>query len=129
MRLLVIVMSAMIAAIGAAGIVAPLALLDFGRSLQTPNMLHVVAAVRIVYGAAVLWVASASRMPIALRVIGIAIIVSGLLTPYFGVERAQALLIWWGKQGLLFMRAWAGMALLFGLFVVYAVAYPRRSVA
>ncbi len=126
MKLLAIVMGAMIAVIGVVGIAAPSVLLEFGRSLQSPSALYVVAAVRVVFGATLLWVASASRMPRILRIVGTIIIVSGLFTPLVGVERAQAMLNWWSSQGLLFMRAWAGVALLFGLFIVYVVASPRR---
>ena len=122
-------MGILIAAIGVVGIAAPLVLLEFGRSLQTPSALYVVAAVRIIFGAVLLWVAGASRMPRTLRVIGIVIVVAGLLTLFFGVERSQAMLDWWSSQGLLFMRAWAGVAVILGLFIVYAVTSPRRAAA
>ncbi len=129
MKLLATAMGILIAAIGVVGIAAPLVLLEFGRSLQTPSALYVVAAVRIIFGAVLLWVAGASRMPRTLRVIGIVIVVAGLLTLFFGVERSQAMLDWWSSQGLLFMRAWAGVAVIFGLFIVYAVTSPRRAAA
>jgi hypothetical protein len=129
LKLLVVVLGVIIAAIGLLGVTAPSVLLEFGRSLQTPSALYVIAAVRVTFGALLLWVASASRMPRTLRVIGSVIIIAGLLTPFIGIERAQAILDWWVGQGLAFTRAWAGLAVFFGFFIVYVVASPRRVVA
>jgi hypothetical protein len=44
-----------------------------------------------------------------------------------GFVAPSALLDWWSRQGLLFMRAWAGVAILFGLFVVHAVPWGRGT--
>jgi hypothetical protein len=115
------VMGALISAIGLVGVAAPSLLLEFGQSLQTPAALYVVGAVRIAFGAVLVWVASVSRMPSTLRVLGIVIIVLGLFTPLFGVERSQATLGWFSSQGFLFVRALASVAIVFGLFIIYAV--------
>ena len=128
LRRLTLALGAVIIAIGLVGVVAPSILLEFGRSLQTPIALYVVAAVRVAFGALLLWVASVSRRPTVLRLIGTIIVVAGLLTPFFGVERAQAMLTWWSGQGPLFMRGWAGLAVIFGLFIIHVV-YPRRLAA
>ena len=104
-------------------------LLDFGRLLQTTNALYMVAAVRVMFGVILLWVAPVSRTPKILRVLGVLIIVAGLFTPSFGVERSRAMLDWWSTQDLLFTRALAIVAVVFGLFIVYAVTSPRRSPA
>jgi preprotein translocase subunit SecY len=128
-KLLATVMAALIAALGVVGVAFPSLLLEFGRSLHAPGALLVAAAIRIVFGAVLVWVASASRMPRTLRVIGILVIIGGILTPVFGVERFQEILDWFSSQGPLFMRAWAGVAVIFGLFVAYVVNAPRRTAA
>ena len=127
LKLLAMAVGAVIAAIGLVGMAVPSVLLEFGRSLQTPGALYAVAVVRVAVGALLFWVGSASRMPRMLRVIGTVVMVAGLLTPFFGVERAQAMLIWWSSHGRVFMRAWAALAVAFGLFIIYAVASPRRG--
>lgn len=127
LKLLARVLGAAIAAIGIFGVVAPSSLLEFGRSLQTPGALYVIAAVRVGFGAVLLSVASASRMPRTLRVIGIVVVVAGLLTPWFGVERTQAMVGWLSQHDPLFIRAWVSLAIVFGMFVIYAVGSPRRS--
>ncbi|HEU4647315.1 MAG TPA: hypothetical protein VFS80_17305 [Burkholderiales bacterium] len=128
-KLLATVMAALIAAIGVFGVAFPSVLLEFGQSLQTPSALLVAAVIRIIFGALLVWVASASRMPRTLRVIGFLIIAGGVLTPLFGVERFQAILSWFSSQGPLLMRAWASTAVIFGVFVAYVVNAPRRTAA
>jgi len=118
-----------VAAIGVLGVAAPTVLLGLGQSLQTANALYVVAAMRVTFGAILLWVAPVSRTPRILRVLGVSIIIAGVLTPFFGVERSRAMLEWWSAQGSFFTRAWAIVAVVFGLFIVYAVTSPRRSMS
>ncbi len=129
MKLLALAMGLVIASIGLVGMAAPSVLLEFGGLLQTLGALYAVAAVRVALGALLLGVAGASRMPRTLRVIGTVVIVAGLLTPFFGVERAQAMFTWWSSQGQFFMRTCAALAAAFGLFIAYAVSPPRQAVA
>lgn len=129
MRLLATTMGFVVATIGAVGVLDPQLLLDLGRSLETPSTVYVVAVIRVLFGFALLWVAPASRMPLSVRVIGILVIVVGVLGPFYGPERTSAMLELWEAQGPLFMRAWAGLAVAFGLFIVYAVTAARRSAA
>jgi ABC-type Fe3+ transport system permease subunit len=72
-----------------------------------------------------LWVAPASRAPKTLRVIGAVLILAAVLTPFFGVERSRDMLDWLLNQGPMFTRAWAGVAVGLGLFIVYATTGPR----
>jgi Thiamine pyrophosphate enzyme, N-terminal TPP binding domain len=57
----------------------------------------------------------------------IQVVIAGVLTSFFGVERSRAVLDWWSSQGLSFMRVWASVAVAFGLFIVYVVTSPRRT--
>ena len=65
--------------------------------------------------------APASGAPEVVRVLGLIIIAAGLLTPLFGVERLRRILEWWSRPRLAFMRVWAGIALVCGLLLAYAV--------
>jgi hypothetical protein len=126
MRSLVIAFGAILAGIGIVGIVAPSVLLDLARSLDTATGLYVVAAVRIGFGVILLSIGGRSRLPTALRVIGAVLVVAGIATPFFGVERTRAIVEWWSAQGSTFMRGLACVAVAFGLFFIYAVT-PRRG--
>jgi hypothetical protein len=129
MKLLAMAIAIVIVAIGIVGIVAPSAMVQFARSLQTPVVLYVLVAVRVAFGALLWWIAPASRMPRTVRVIGVVIIVAGVLTLLFGLNHAEAFLTWWSSQDLLVLRAWASVAIIFGLFIVYVFTSPRRLAA
>jgi hypothetical protein len=122
------IIGAVIAGIGVVAVVAPSVLLDFGRSLLSSNGLYAIAAVRVAFGVLLLLVARLSRMPITVRVIGAVIIINGLVTPLFGIERSEALLNWFSIQGPAFVRVMATFAIAFGAFIAYVVS-PRRHSA
>src|SRR4030095_253368 len=100
-NLLAMALGLMVAAIGVLGIASRSTLLEFGRALQTTNALYIVAAVRVMFGGILLWVASTSRTPRILRVLGIIIIIAGVSTPFFGVDRSRAMFEW-STQGSIF---------------------------
>jgi hypothetical protein len=95
--------------------------------LISQNVLYLAAAVRIFFGAVLWWVASGSRAPNTLRILGVVIVIAGVVTPFVGVDRSLTILDWMIAQGPWFTRAWAGVALALGLFIVYAITARRRS--
>lgn len=117
-----------IAGLGLTGVVAPSLLLDFGGSLLTDNGFYAVGAVRVVIGLLLFAAARHSRMPRTLRAIGIVVLIAGLATPLFGVERSAAVFHWFSGQGPAFVRVVAVIAMALGAFVVYA-SNPRRHAA
>ena len=129
LRILASIAGLAIAALGVLGIAAPAALLEIGASLLTPTALYVVAAVRVLVGVLLLLVASVSRLPRTLRVFGVVIVIAGLLTPLFGVERAAAMFNQLSIRGLSTVRAVSAVAFAFGLLLVYALSSPRRRAA
>lgn len=128
LTVLATIMGLLVAALGVLGITAPTLLLDFGRSLPTPTALYGVAAVRVLFGALLISVASASRWPGILRAVGAVIVIAGFLTPVFGVERSAAIVAWLSGQEPMLVRAAAVLPLLLGLFLAYTVN-SRRHVA
>lgn len=124
MKRLALVLSLFVAIIGAIGVFRPEALVGVGL---TPGGLYV-AAVRIILGIALILGAASSRAPRVIRILGTLILVAGLATPFVGPERARRVVDWWSSQGLLVMRAWAGFALAFGSFLVWALV-PKSSAA
>ncbi len=116
---------ALIAAAGLAGVADPSVPLAFARQLQSTGDLYMVAAIRVLMGAALVWAAPGSRMPRTLRVIGVLMIIGGLVSPFFGVARVQELLSWFSSLGPLLMRAGAGIAAALGIFIAYS-ARPRK---
>ncbi|MBI2206252.1 MAG: hypothetical protein HYU41_20655 [Candidatus Rokubacteria bacterium] len=122
MRVVTAVLTTFVATVGAVGVVAPARLLALVRSFGTPVGLWTAAVIRLVLGTALFVVAPESRAPDALRVIGILIFVSGVVTPFVGVARLRRILGWWSARPATFQRAWAASALALGVFLLYAIA-------
>lgn len=127
MRWFAVACGFLMAAIGIVGIADPLLLLDATSFTLTSLGLYIAAAFRVVFGLVLIGVASTSRMPRTLRTLGVIIVVAGIITPFVGVERARGIVAWWVGQGNAFMRIWASIAVVFGLFIIYAVIPRRRS--
>lgn len=116
-----LVLSLFVAVLGAVGLASPSRLLGIVRSFQTPLGLYLAAALRLVLGTAIFFAAPASRAPELLRILGVVIVVAGVITPFFGLERFRKLLDWWSAQGPTFVRAWSGFAFALGLLLAYAL--------
>ena len=119
MAIVAFVISLFVAVLGAIGVFSPMRLLGIVRQFQSPAGLYVAAILRAVLGAALLLAAPASHFPEIVRIIGIIIFVSGLVTTLLGIERFRRILHWWSARGPAFMRLWAGFAFVFGLFLAY----------
>jgi len=94
--------------------------------------LYVVAGVRLCVGAVLLLAASASRMPRTVRVAGAFVVLAGIATPIFGLDRSRAVLDWLTLQGPGLMRADALLAMALGIFILYAIGpirHPGPSLA
>jgi hypothetical protein len=126
MKIVALVLSLFAAALGALGLLSPTRLLDIVRHFQSLAGLYVAGAFRVILGGALFFAAPTSRAPKAVRILGIIILVAGLFTPLFGVERFHRLLSQWSAQGPMFLRVWAALALAFGLFLAYAVVPKGR---
>jgi hypothetical protein len=127
MRWFAIAFALLIAAIGIVCLADPVLLLDATSFTRTSVGLYIVAAIRITFGLVLVGAAATSRMPRTVRILGAFIVLSGIITPFIGVERARAIVEWWSAQGLAFMRAWATLAVIFGLFIAYAVTTRREA--
>src|SRR4249920_3901864 len=111
MRWLGLVIGALVILASAFSFAAPDLRLSLERSVMTPSGLYAIAALRIAIGLAFVLAAPASRAPRTLRVLGLIVIIAGLMTPWFGVARARAVLNWWASAGPLLMRLDAGVGM------------------
>jgi hypothetical protein len=121
MTLAALIICLLASAFGALGIASPSRLLGVVRYFQTPVGLYFAAGIRVLLGVALLFAAPTSRAPGLIFIVGVAIIVIGVITLFFGLERFRRLLDWWSAQGSAFIRGWAVLALVFGLSLAYAI--------
>jgi hypothetical protein len=62
-----------------------------------------------------------------LRVLGVIVIIAGLVTPWFGVDRSRAVVDWWVSAGPWVMRLVAVVPLVVGGFLVYVFRRPAHG--
>ena len=129
MKTLAFVFGLCIVALGAVGILAPSGLFWIARHFVTSGAFYLVAAVRVAFGLVLISVASASRAPKALRVLGYIVFISGIATALMGLVGmglARSIIEWWLQQGSGVVRLTGILVLALGSFVAYACA-PARS--
>lgn len=131
MKTLALVAGLFIASIGAVGIVIPSSFMWSSQFALTSAAFYIIGAVRVALGLLLVSVASASRAPHALRMLGYFILVAGIVTAATGLvamERARSIIEWYLQQGSIVVRL-AGVAVLaLGGFIAYVCAPARRAV-
>ncbi len=56
-----------------------------------------------------------------LRIIGAIIVITGVLIALLGIERHQRMIDWWLSAGGTIQFVWGPIALVFGVFLIYAI--------
>jgi hypothetical protein len=121
MTVIALVFSVFVAALGVLGIAWPTKLLRLEEYFRKGPARYVASVVRLLMGAALYFAAPASRAPGVLLTLGVFIFVAGLITLFFGPERFRRLVDWWSVHGPRLARVWAALALVLGVFLVYAL--------
>jgi hypothetical protein len=127
MRSAALLVALFVIVVGIVGLVSPDSLMTVGRYVITPAGLYAIAALRVGIGLLLILVAPISRAPRTLRALGAVVVVAGLTTPLFGVDRSRAILEWEATQGTALLRAGAVVALTAGALLAFAVTGDRRS--
>jgi hypothetical protein len=122
MSAIVAVVGIAMAGLGILGVIHPRKL---GRFVSIPwqsrSGFYIAIAIRLIFGLAVIGAASSSRFPDVLLIIGVLSIITAVLAPLLRFERMRVFVDWWlaGPPGLI--RAWAAIAAVLGVFLVFAV--------
>ena len=130
MKTLAFVIGLLIGAVGVVGIIAPSGLVWIAEHSVTSGAFYFIATVRVAFGFVLISVASVSRAPKTLRVMGCLILIAGITTALMGlvaIERAHTIIAWWLRQGSDVIRLTGIPVLALGSFVAYACAPTRRA--
>jgi hypothetical protein len=115
---------------GAVGILVPSGLVWIAQHSVNSGAFYVIATIRFAFGLLLISVASVSRAPKTLRILGYLILIAGITTALTGlvaIERARAIIEWWLQQGPGVVRLTGVLVLVLGGFVAYACAPARRA--
>jgi hypothetical protein len=127
---LAFVVALLILAVGAVGVLVPSRLVWIAHFSVTSGAFYLIAAVRVALGLVLISVASASRAPKTLRVLGYFILIAGIATALMALvamDRARVFIEWWLQQGAGIIRLACVLVLAIGAFLVYALAPARRA--
>ena len=126
MKYIAWIVALFVIASGVTGIIAPDWLSSVRSLVATPAGLLVIAVIRIAIGIVLIMVAPASRTPRTLQILGGAVLLAGLVTPLFGVERTKAVLAWEAAHGSVWLRVGGALAVAIGGFLTFALT-PRNT--
>jgi hypothetical protein len=129
--LMAFVVTLVIMAVGAVGLVAPSGLVWIAQHSLTSGAFYVIATARVAFGLILISAASVSRAPKTLRVLGYLILIAGITTAVTGlaaIENARAIVDWWVHEGSGVVRLTGLGVLALGAFVAFACA-PSRGAA
>lgn len=122
MKTTVLVFGVVIALLGLLGAFRPKPLRAFVGSFRSIGMLYFAATIRIALGIVLLLAAPTCRFTIALYVLGVVTLFSGLLLPMLGKVRFAALIGWWLSLSDGSIRATMVLAILLGTFLILAAS-------
>lgn len=112
-----------IVSLGLLGLVAPDAFMIALHFFQTDHRIYLAGALRVLAGMVFFLAAAESRWPVAMRVVGVGLVILGLLTPVSTHPIPSVAWGWWSTD---FVRPWALTTMAVGIFVAAAVVPPRR---
>jgi len=118
--------AALVVAAGVAGLVAPDTILSLRSLAATQGALLVFAAVRVAIGVLLIMAAPRSRAPRTLQIAGAVLLLVGLATPLFGVERTRAVLAWEAAQGPSLIRLGGAIVVVLGGLLAVALRPLRQ---
>lgn len=127
---LAFVIALVLFALGVAGSFVPSSLVWVGRHSLAPGAFYLIAAIRIVFGVALVVAASGSRAPRVIRLLGYVVVIAGLATALVGLvamDRARALIEWGLQHGTGSARVVGALIAAFGGLIAYACAPVRRA--
>jgi hypothetical protein len=126
MRYLAWLVALCVAAAGIAGLVAPDWLMSLRWIAASQGGLLGIAVLRSAIGIVLIMVAPRSRTPKTLQAVGALLLLAGMVTPLFGVDRAKAVLNWEAAQGPMLVRAWAVLVVALSGALAFVVKPARH---
>jgi hypothetical protein len=127
MKYLAWLVALFVIAAGVTGIVAPDRLMSLRWMASTQMGLLGFAVLRATIGVVLIMVAPSTRAPKTLQACGAVMLLAGMVTPLFGVERTKAVLDWEVAQGQLLIRAGAVVIVAIGGCLAFALATRRKA--
>ena len=122
MSILVLAVGVLLTAMGTWALSAPETTQGFLLRFLDARVYGAAIVVRLVFGLALLFGAQATKIPAAAITLGIVFLLAAGMIPFLGEERIGRIMRWWLQKPLVWLRAWGGLAIALGLFIVWLAA-------
>ena len=120
MLTIVLIIGILILLVGIAVMLQPGSLRKLLHNFLKREWLIPATLIRVVAGIIFLLAAPGSRSPILLQILGVVFVLAGVAIPLLGKMKIEALANWWLARPDTMLRAWAGVAALFGIVIIWA---------
>ena len=130
MKNLAFIVGLLILAVGLVGALMPFSLVWIAQHFDTSWAFYFIGIVRVAIGCLLISVASGSRAPKMLRVLGYVLVIAGftaVLAGLVAIEHARAIIERWLQLGSGVVRFTGIVLLTLGGFVAYACVPARRT--
>jgi hypothetical protein len=130
MKTLAFIIALVIMAFGAGVILVPSCFEWLAKQAMASSVLYVIAAIRVAFGLVLISVASVSRAPKTIRLLGYLFLVAGVATAVMdlvAIDRVRSMVEWWLQQGTGVFRLAGIVGLGLGGFIAYACTPARRA--
>jgi hypothetical protein len=107
---------------GAWGVFAPGSIFAFISGWSSRSGFWLAVLLRLCFGLSLWFAAPDTRLPVLLRALGAAAIVSAAILPLVGYVRFERVIKWWTSQSPFVMRMWSLLALAIGGLVLWSLA-------
>jgi hypothetical protein len=106
---------------GAWGVFAPGSIFAFISGWSSRTGFWLAVLLRLCFGLALWFAAPDARLPMLLRTLGAAAIVSAAILPLVGYDRFERVIRWWTSHSAFVMRLWSVVALAIGGLVLWSL--------
>ncbi|HUE41299.1 MAG TPA: hypothetical protein VMO75_05160 [Chthoniobacterales bacterium] len=118
---LALILCATIAALGVVIIFRPTLARDLARLFVDKTGMWVATAIRAVLGLGLLAAASDSKAPMALRILGLLVLIVAIAMPILGLERHRQMIDWWLARPRMVEMLCGATAFVFGVGLIYLI--------
>jgi hypothetical protein len=118
---LTLIFCAAIAGMGVAVVVTPARAHELVQLFADKTGMWVAAAIRAVFGLGLLAAASESKAPMALRLLGLLILIVAILMPILGLDRHRRMIDWWIASSRGMQIVWGAVTFVFGILLIYLI--------
>ena len=120
MAVIVLIVGLIVLGMGILVLISPASLKRMLHIFLAKQWWYFVTGIRILVGILFILVASETRSPLFVRMVGVLFILAGLVVPLMGTARIQRLVSWWLERSDATLRLWALFSIAFGAAILWS---------